>query len=401
MAFYKYKVRDSKGGTKSGLVEAKSKSDAAGILRRKGDFVLSLTESSQTKIPFSGFFNKISSSKITDFTRQLSTMIDAGLNLTKSLQILASQTKSEAMNKLLEDILADVEGGARFTDALEKKSKYFSKTYTALIRSGEASGTLDKVLNRLADNLEKQREFKNKVKGAMIYPVIVMAGMGIVMFIMMAFVVPKLTDLYSEFEIDLPMATQVLITIANIFANYWLLILIGVIGVIAAFIKWKSSGSGKRIWDRILISIPLFGELQKEVSLIEAARTLGVLIGAGLPITEALAIVSDATTNSVYKKGIEDARRAVEKGFPLGETISRNENFPPIFSEMITIGEETGKLDEVLQRLANFFETKSNETVKGLTTAIEPLIMVVLGLGVGFLVLAIITPIYNLTSSIK
>lgn len=401
MPFYKYKVRDDEGKKQKGLIEAKTGTDAAAILFNKGFFVLGLAETRQRKSILTHFVNRISASDITDFTRQLSTMINAGLTLTKSLQILASQEENQQMRKLLEDILADVEGGAPFAEALEKKSEYFSRTYTALIRSGEASGKLDGVLERLADNLEKQREFRNKIKGAMIYPVIVVVGMGIVIFIMMAFVVPKLTSLYTEFEIDLPVATEVLISIANVFAQFWLFILLGVVGLTVVFLRWKSAGRGKEIWDRFLLSIPIIGQLQQEINLIEAARTLGILVGAGLPITEALNIVAEAIDNRVYQRGIMDATKAVEKGFALGATITRNKDFPPIFAEMITIGEETGKLDETLQRMANFFETKSDQTVKGLTTAIEPFIMVVLGFGVGFLVLAIVMPIYNLTSAIK
>lgn len=400
MPYFKYTARDKSGAEQKGLIEARNSQNAAGILRKKGFFVLMLKETMPASISTS-FMHRISTSDITDFTRQLSTMVEAGLPLTKSLRILAAQSSNVRLRKLLEDILGDVEAGSSMGDALGKRQKYFSPTYIALIRSGEASGTLDDVLLRLADNLEKQREFRNKIKGAMIYPVIVIAGMGIVMFIMMAFVVPKLTDLYSEFEIDLPAATTLLISVSTVFANYWLFILVGVLGLIVFFLRWKSSGSGKAIWDRIKLKIPIFGQLQKEVELIEAARTLGILVGAGLPIIEALEIVADSMDNIVFRQGMEQAMKDVEKGYPLGLSLGRNKNYPPIFSEMITIGEESGKLDDTLKRLAGFFETKSDSTVKGLTSAIEPLIMVVLGVGVGFLVLAIIMPIYNLTSAIK
>ncbi|MDP3983311.1 MAG: type II secretion system F family protein [bacterium] len=401
MPQYKYKAIDKESNKVTGLVEATSAQTASQTLRSKKYFVLSIDEKIRREIPIARLIGRVSSSDVTDFTRQLATMIDAGLPLTKSLEISATQSKSEQMNHLLNNILSDVQGGTPLADALEKNASHFTRTYIALIQSGEASGTLDNVLNRLADNLEKNREFQNKVKGAMIYPTIVIIGMAIVGFIMMSFVVPKLTNLYTEFEVDLPIATKALITISNVFANYWYLILLAVGGLYFGFTQWKKTTFGRKTWDTLKIRIPLIGPLQQEIILIETARTLGILAGAGLAINKALEIVAEAVDNVIYKKGLDQARSAVEKGYPLGITIASNRNFPPIFAEMITIGEETGKLDETLQRLANFFETKSNESVRALTTAIEPLIMIVLGVGVGFLVLAIIMPIYNLTDAIK
>lgn len=399
MTEFEYKVRTEKGLQEKGLIEARSEKEASLVLRKKGYFVLGLQEKTVTKIPLVGLFDKISASHVTDFTRQLSIMMKAGLPLTKSLRILFAQTYNDKMRGLISDILADVEGGESFAEALESRKKYFSTTYIALIRSGEASGTLEDVLERLADNLEKSRGFRMKVKGALTYPAIIMVGMFAVMFIMMAFVFPKMTDMYKQFETELPPATQFLITVSNIFAAFWWAILIGLGGLVFAFMKWKNQKRGKAIWDRIVLKTPLIGTIVKEVILIESARTLGILISAGLPITQALEIVSETVTNAVFNKGLKDAQKDVEKGYPLGITLARNKDFPPIFAEMVTIGEETGNLDETLSRLSYFFETKSDESVKGLTTAIEPIIMVILGIGVAFLVIAIVMPIYQLTTS--
>ena len=251
MPQFKYKAKNEKGVSISGIVEAPSAQNASQTLRTKGYFVLSLQEQVKRTIPLVSLMSRISSSDITDATRQLATMISAGLPLTKSLEILSHQSKSEQMNALLNDILSDVQGGTSLADALDKHQNHFSRTYIALIRSGEASGTLDNVLDRLADNLEKSREFKNKVKGAMIYPTIVIIGMAIVGFIMMSFVVPKLTNLYTEFEVDLPIATKALITVSNVFANYWYLILLGVSGLYFGFTQWKKTTSGRKIWDTL------------------------------------------------------------------------------------------------------------------------------------------------------
>lgn len=401
MPTYSYRAKDNEGEIERGLVEAPSADSAADILHQRGYFIVNLSEKREFPNPLRRFTDRITQSDITDFTRQLATMIEAGLPLPKALTILAEQAQNKSFKQLLGKILANIESGMSFTDALGVHAEHFSKTYIALIRSGEASGTLDNVLLRLADNLEKQREFRGKVKGALIYPTIIFFGMGVVMFIMMAFVIPKLTDLYTEFEVELPAATRYLIRISDFFAAYWYFIIVVFAGGAYLFLRWKNTSIGSKVWDRFVLSLPLIGELQKEIILIEASRTIGILVGAGLSITETLEIVAEAVDNSVYRDGLTKAKKAVEKGRQLGDTIARNAAFPPIFAEMVSIGEETGKLDETLQRLSQFFETKSDQTVKGLTAAIEPLIMVMLGLGVGFLILAIVLPIYNLTTAIK
>ncbi|TSC53519.1 MAG: Uncharacterized protein LiPW16_376 [Microgenomates group bacterium LiPW_16] len=245
---------------------------------------------------------------------------------------------------------------------------------------------LDQVLARLAENLEKEREFNSKIKGAMIYPAIILVGMFVVVFIMMTMVVPKLTALYKDFGITLPIATRLLISISDFFVAFWWLILAGTVGAILGFRAWRKTPVGTRILDSLVLRLPIWGNLKKQIVLVEFTRTLGLLVGAGLPIIEALNIVSDSLDNIIYQEGVKEAAQKVD---------------PPILGQMIKVGEETGKLDESLLKLSRYFESESEQMVRGLTTAIEPLIMIVLGVGVGFLVWAIIMPMYQLMTQIQ
>jgi type IV pilus assembly protein PilC len=324
-------------------------------------------------------------------------MINAGLPLTEALLILKSQGDSE-VNKAASEILRDVEGGSTLADSMAKFPKIFSSVYIALVRAGEAAGVLDNILNRLADNLESQREFKAKVKGALIYPAIVVSGMVAVMFIMMIFVIPQLTSLYNEFDADLPQTTKILIGISNFMVKFWWLFIVGFLGGSYLLRMINSQKEGRKKIDEFKFKVPIYGKLQTNVILAELTRTLGLLIGAGVSIVEALQISAAAAGNAIIEEGVLEANKQVEKGSPLSSAIASNPFFPQIVSQMISVGEETGKMDEVLLKVSKYFQSESEESLKGLTSAIEPLIMILLGVGVGFMVIAIIMPIYNLTS---
>lgn len=399
--FFKYKARDKKGNASVGLVEARNEKEAADLLRKQELFIIDVVsaENRFSLFALNAFLTKVSFGDIVNLTRQLSTMVNAGLVLTEAINILRRQTPNHAMTELLDDVLKEIEAGKSLANALEKHPKYFSKIYVSLVRAGEAGGMLDKVLERLADNLEKEREFRGKIKSAMIYPTIIVIGMIAVVFLMMTVVVPKLLTMYKDFGMNLPLATRILITVSNLFVGYWWLMIISAIGLIFAFSVWKKTPFGKRILDSFALNIPVYGKLKKQIILVEFTRTLGMLVGAGLPILEALHIVSEAIDNVIYQEGIEEAAQKVEKGIPLAVPFSQNPNFPPILGQMVRTGEETGKLDEVLSKLSHYFEVESEQLVTGLTTAIEPIIMVVLGVGVAFLMMAIILPMYQMTNA--
>jgi len=279
-----------------------------------------------------------------------------------------------------------------------KHPQAFSKVFVSLVKAGEAAGVVETILNRLADNLEKSREFKAKVISAMIYPVIVLLGMVGVMMVMMVVVVPKLTEVYKQFNADLPVATKTVIAISDFMVNYWFIVIILMGGLVAGGVAYLKTPVGKRWWDDLLYKIPIVGPLSKQVMMTELTRTLALLVGAGVSVVEALNIVADALGNVVIESEIKLIAKRVEKGFPISISFSESGHFPPIAGQMIAVGEETGKLDDVLTKLSSYFESESEQKVKGLTAAIEPLIIILLGIGVGFLIFAIILPIYDITN---
>ena len=400
MPIYNYIVKDSTGKTISGTVEAPNTTLAGDILRERSYVVVSLVEKTT-----GGFFQQllerfrgVTLGEKTIFARQMATMVSAGLPLTNAMEILRIQAGSERMKEVLGGMLADVQGGNSLAKSMAKHPDVFDKVTVALVEAGEASGKLDLLLTQLADNLEKERDFRSKTRGALIYPAVIGVAMVGVFIIMMIFVVPRLTALYEDIGADLPLPTKILIAISNLLVHGWwaLLVVLGVGGFIAY--KYLSTDKGKYRLANFTFKFPIFGKLNKESELARFSRTLGLLVGAGIPITQALEIVANAMSNVLYRDSILAAEKQVEKGVPLSVPIRADPNFDPLISQMIAVGEETGKMDEVLGKVAGFFEAQAETSIKNLSTALEPIILVVLGVMVGGLVLSIITPIYNLTT---
>lgn len=396
---FNYKAKDKEGRLVTGEVEAGALNEAAKLVRGKGLFIISIKAKIDSPLNFvKRMKDRVTSADVATFTRQLSTMINAGLPITEALLILRSQSKG-SMQKIVAQLLADVEAGESLSGSMERHPKIFTKTYMALIKSGEVGGVMDAVLARLADNLEKQQEFAGKVKGALIYPVVIVVGMIIVSFIMMIFVIPKLLSLYADFNADLPLPTLILISISNFLIKFWWIV-VAIVGIGAYFLSlYNSTLEGKRHLDLLKYKIPVFGDLQRQIVLTELTRTLALMVGAGVPILEALSITSEVVSSPIISDALKDSAKQVERGFPIAYSFGRHpEAFPFILSQMVAVGEETGKMDDVLTKVSHIFEVESDERVKGLTASIEPIVMVILGLGVGFLVIAVILPIYNLTS---
>jgi len=382
-----------------GKIEAVNLVQAQSILRSKGLFIISLEkiEVMPQWMAFLKRFQRVKRADVVHLTRQLATMINAGLPLTTALSILKYQSNL-SMAKIVDGVLKDIEGGGSLYKALNKHPGVFNKVYLSLIRSGEAAGVLEKVLKRLANNLEKEAEFRGKTKNALIYPIIITIAMIIVAVVMMVFVVPKLTSLYDEFGAELPGMTKALIALSNFMVKSWyILAFLAVMGGYV-FWKWKKTPQGREVVDTYILKVPIIGNLKTKVVLTEITRTLALLIESGVSIIEALEIVSGAADNVLFSKSIKTAAKEVEKGIPLAAAIGQFEHFPPIVSQMIAVGEETGKVDEVMMNVSKYFESEAEQAIKGLTTAIEPLMMILLGIGVAFLVIAIVLPIYNLTS---
>lgn len=400
MPTFTYRARDLQGIDHKGTIETIDESSAARILSRKGLIITSLKEikAGNQGSFFYKFLHRVSFDDLVVSTRQLATMINAGLVLSESIDILAEQQSNKTFQLVLSDISRDIKGGLDLASALRKHPDVFPPLYSSLIKAGEQAGNLDVILNQLATNLEKDREFKSRIKGALIYPVIVIIAMIIVMLIMLFYVIPKLTSLYTQSNLDLPLPTKILIKTSEFMVNSWYLLLTVLIVAVIVLRRWIATPEGRFKFDSFFLKVPLIGKIIKGANLTNFTRTFGLLATAGVPILDSLKIIKDVISNSVYKKAIEQTFQGIERGLTLSAQLQAVGVFPKIVPQMFRVGEETGKIDEVSFKMSEYFESETDHLVKNLTVAIEPLILIILGVGVGFLVLSIILPIYNLTS---
>lgn len=398
MKRFNYRVIDESNKQVGGVVEANNLPQAAVILRGKKMTIISLRELKGSS--FDELFASVGKPKfeeVSNFTRQLSTMIVSGLPLVEALRILKEQSKPR-MAVIIDRVLTEIEGGSSLGAALRKSGETFDSVYVALVEAGESAGVLDEIMGKMADTLDKQREFRNKTKGALIYPAIVSIGMVLVATIMMIFVIPKMTQMYNDFGAKLPLPTLILIGISDFMVNYWYILFGSLTVGYVLFRRWAKTPVGALFVEQLVFKIPVWGLLKKDVILAEFSRTMGMLSSAAIPILDGLRIVADTLGSQIYGDQIRRTANRVEKGSTLADAIATASDFPPILAQMIAVGEQTGKVDQILGRLADFYESQSELKVKTLTTAIEPIIMVFMGVGVGFLVMAVIMPIYNLTN---
>lgn len=402
MPTFSYKAKNQEGKTVEGKVEAANSVLAAGILKERALFVISVKDAGYGSLvgELNAMLDKVSTKDVVNFTRQLSTMITSGLTLTESFRILLGQSHP-AMAKVVANLNREIEGGSSFADALSKHPTVFPKVYVALVRSGEAAGVLDRILTRLADNLEKAQEFRAKTKGALIYPAIIVIAMTIVTSLMMIVVMPKLADMYKDMNAELPGITKTLMSVSTFMSQYWYILLAVVAGAIYGLLAWKKTPSGQEVIDRLTLRMPVFGPIQVQVMMTEFTRTLSLMLGAGVSLLSTLQIVGESLENGVFRKAIRSVSGDVEKGLSFSEALVRQAVFPSLVGQMTAVGEETGKLDEVLIKVSNYFESESEHALKNLSTALEPVIMILLGIGVGFLIIAIVMPIYNLSGQIQ
>jgi type II secretory pathway component PulF len=396
-----YKARDWNGKLIKGTVDFHDKGEVISSIKESGLVPISVDEIKQTWLGevYKNTFSRINLKQISTFTRQLSTMMNSGLPLTDALSLLKNQmVKNGMMYEVIDHALNMVQGGRSLADGLEKYKKYFGEAYIASIDAGEEAGVLDEVMSKLADTLEKQNDFQGKVKGAMIYPVIVVVGMVAVIIIMIIFVIPKLLSLYSDFGSEMPASTRFLMSLSDFFNKFWYLLVLLFGGVFGAFKVGVANATFRLKWDTFKLKIPVMGELTKKNILATTIRTMSMLLSAGIPLVEALRIVSNVAGNSLFFNSYQQIAERVQKGFSIANSFEETGIFPVIVNQMVATGEATGKLDEVLLKVADYFSTEAEQSVKSLTSAIEPLIMIVLGLGVAFLMVAVVMPIYNLTS---
>ncbi|MDP2812802.1 MAG: type II secretion system F family protein [bacterium] len=402
MAVYKYRARTNEGRMTSGAVEALSQNDAADLLSERGLIVLSLIETKARKSRGLNInLGSVKSKDLVIFSRQLSVMISATVPVVQSLRILSQQTTNPIFISKITEMADDVDGGMRLSDAMAKHKKIFSHFFVAMVKSGETSGKLDEILQYLADQMEKDYDLISKVKSAMIYPTFIVGGMIVVGFLMMTFVVPKMTQMLEETGAELPLLTRILIGASGFMEHYWYVVLFGLAGLIVLLKFLLRSKTGKLTWDMVKIQMPIFGSLFQKIYIVRFTRSLSTLIRGGVPIASALTITAEVVDNRAYEKLILETVDEVEGGNSIATLFVKSPIMPKMLAQMMVIGERTGKLDTVLERLSDFYGREIDNLVGGLTSLIEPLILIVMGVGVGGMVAAIMLPMFKVAQNIS
>lgn len=399
MSVYIYTATDTEGKKKEGMVDARSYETAVNLLKSQGLFVIALNEHTEGMLAQLLKFGGVKKQDVVAFTRQFSTMMSSGLPVSRALDVLVQQA-SKNFKKILLEILRDVEGGTSLSEAMGRHPDVFSTTYRALVRAGESSGKLDTILIRLADTMEAERELSGKLKAALVYPAVVFVAMVAVFFILMIFVIPKLSDMYTSLNVDLPASTVFLITSSGWIVDNVILVFIALAASVLGLRAFLKTQQGRHIVSEIMFKAPVFGRINRQKENAQFTRTLSLLIASAIPIVEALQITSEVLVNQRYKDATLKAAEEVKKGRSLSEFVKENPVFPPLIANMISVGEETGKIDEMLEKVAHYFDGEVDHLVKGLSGALEPVILILLGGMVGMLIVSIITPIYKITSAL-
>ncbi|MDA8596810.1 type II secretion system F family protein [Candidatus Pacebacteria bacterium] len=408
MAKFTYEGTTKSGEAVTRTVDAKDRFEVYDIARKDGNAVKNITAAS--KLSVSKFFNvekieyfisRVKQDDLVMTTRNLGSMITAGLALTRALSVIERQTSNPKLKGIMKQIQADINAGEPFNAALAKFPKVFDDLYVAMVRAGEESGQLSETLQVLGLQMERSSSLKKKIKGAMIYPAIVITILVIIGILMMIYVMPSITDTFVKLDIDLPATTQFLINTSNFINNNFFLFIGMLIGSVVGVIYFFRTKIGKKIFSWLVVRLPVIGKLAKEANAARTARTLSSLLSSGVDIVRAINITEDVVQNVYYKKVLAEAAEKVEKGTALSEPfIANTKLYPVLVGEMILVGEETGQISQMLKQLAEFYETEVEQKTKDLSTIIEPILMVVIGGTVGFFALAVITPIYGISDAI-
>jgi type IV pilus assembly protein PilC len=396
---YSYKVRDSNGRTISGSLDAENRALVATRLKDMGYVPISIDKKSasmSSEITIPGLGTRVKPAEVALFSRQFATLINAGVSLTRSLAILGAQNDNKRLAQVVDEVRVEVEGGGSLSQSMARHPKQFNRLYVSMIRAGEAGGNLDRTLNDLSANLEKQVELNRKIKSAMTYPAVVLGMVVVIMAAMLLFVVPVFTKLYKTLGGTLPLPTRILVKVSGIAVHgFPFFVILTVIGVIA-FKKWVGTASGRNIWDHLILKVPIFGTLVQKTSLARFSSTLGTLMASGVPVLEALDITSQTAGNTVVAAGVQSIADGARRGEPMAASLKDHPIFPPMVTQMISVGEETGALDQLLAKVAAFFDQEVEATVNALTSLLEPLMIVVIGSAVGATVISLYLPMFDI-----
>jgi type IV pilus assembly protein PilC len=402
MPMFKWTGKDTTGAAKSGEIEASNQAAAVGLLRQQKITPDSISEKKgiSMDITIPGLEAQPTKKDLVIFTRQFATMIDAGLPLVQCLDILGNQQEKTSFKKVILKIKEDVEGGSTFADALSKHPKVFDSLYVNLVAAGEVGGILDTILNRLAAYIEKAEALKSKVKSALVYPSTIVGVAIAVTSILLIFVVPMFQEMFSGSGVALPLPTQILVDVSYIITHSIVYVILVLIVVVAAFIYFYRTPFGRALIDDILLKVPIFGPLIKKVAVARFTRTLGTMISSGVPILDALEITARTAGNKTVERDVLVTRTGISEGKTLAEPMSQSKVFPPMVVQMVAVGEATGNMDAMLNKIADFYDQEVDDAVSALTSLLEPALMVFLGVVVGGMVIALYLPIFNMADTL-
>lgn len=419
MAAYSYKAKKQGGAVVTGTLNAQTEAEAVGELRRQGFTVLSLTagkasgsggkdggKSSSTLFSVGGGGGKrrkkkVKSQDMVIFTRQMSTMISSGIPLVEALEILGEQASNPTFKDALQDVSSNVRSGKDFSQALGQHPRIFPDIYVNMVKAGEASGQLDVVLTRLADYQESAESLKSEIKSAMTYPIVSLVMVGGISLFLLVFIIPKFEEMFHSMNVELPAVTKALLATSLFLKKYFVYWGIALVGGSVGIVKYLQSDKGMTVRDWLFLRMPIFGTLFSKVAISRFSRTFSTLIQSGVPILGALEIVAQTCGNRLFSKAISVASENVRQGETLGEPLSKSKLFPPMVTRMISIGEKTGALESLLEKIADFYDQQVKTTVAGLTSLIEPLMIGVMGFLVGGMVMAIFLPIFKMVGSLS
>jgi type IV pilus assembly protein PilC len=402
MSTYVFKAMDLTGAKATGEVEAESKQIVSDQLKQRGLIVLDIADKHASKELAIPFFNRIKPADLTIMTRQLATMVNSGMTILRALYVLEAQTENEKLVATLTLVRKDVEAGLPLSDALDRHPKVFNQLFVAMTRAGETGGVLDSALMRVADQLESADSLRRQVKAAMAYPIVVMVFAFSVLIALVVFLVPVFVGTFKQFGGDLPTITKFTVGLSKAMTGYWYAFIIGGFGISWSFKKWKATEGGRKLWDTFKLRIPMkIGDIVQKIALARWSRTLSALVSAGVPLMAALEITGQTAGNWCVEKAMADVIDSVRQGGTIAEPLKNAPVFPGMVSHMIGVGEETGAMDTMLSKIADFYEDQVAAAVKQLASILEPVMIVLVGGMVGFIVVSMYMPLFKVYDSIK
>jgi type IV pilus assembly protein PilC len=403
MQTFNYKARDEEGKLVEGKIESNDEASAISLLQDQKLFITSLAKTTNIKTfsGLSGFFNKVPLKEKIMFTTQMAVMIKSGLPILEAVKTIENQTQNKNMTKVLQEVIKDISAGLSFSKALSKHPNVFNETYTKIVESGEKSGRLDKVLLKLSRDLDKDYDLSGKIKSALMYPAFILFVLVVVLIVVLVYVIPQLKNIFNDVGVQLPLLTRIIVGLSNFVVKFWWAILIIIVVLVIFIRRYLRTDKGSYAFDKLKLKTPVVKQLMLNIYMSRFTRSLSSLVSAGIPMIDVLNTTKGVIDSAVFEKEVEKIVVKVESGASVSKAMKDSPYFPPIITSLVAVGEKSGKTDYILKNLSQFLEKEVDTTVRNLTSLLEPIIMVVLGVGIAIVIVSVIMPIYGLVQVIQ